>query len=59
MQVVVECARLLTDGSLDVRLKAKHLMGELVQHSRTENLLSQHLSDLELRGIKKTLESLR
>ena len=57
--VVVEGSKMLMDGSLDVRKHAKHLWGELGQHSRTEGLLKQHLSGSNLREVTGIVEGLR
>ena len=57
--VVVEGSKMLMDGSLDVRKHAKHLWGELGQHSRTEGLLKQHLSGSQLREVTGIVEGLR
>jgi len=57
--VVVEGSKMLMDGSLDVRKHAKHLWGELGQHSRTEGLLKQHLSGSQLREVSGIVEGLR
>jgi len=56
--VVVEGSKMLMDGSLDVRKHAKHLWGELGQHSRTEGLLKQHLSGSNLREVTGIVEGL-
>ena len=57
--VVVEGSKMLMDGSLDVRKHAKHLWGELGQHSRTEGLLKHHLSGSHLREVAGIVEGLR
>ena len=38
-----------------MRRHAKHMWGELVQHSRTEGMLKQHLAGAELREVQKKL----
>ena len=51
-------AKLLTDGSVEVRTHAKHMFSELIKHDRFESLSKEYLQEHERRDIKKTLDSL-
>ena len=51
-------AKLLTDGSIEVRTHAKHMFGELIKHDKFEWLTKEYLRENERRDIKKTLDSL-
>ena len=42
-----------------VRASARHYWAELVQHAKTEPMLKQALTEVEMRNIKKTLQSLK
>ena len=51
-------AKLLTDGSIEVRTHAKHMFGELIRHEKFESMTKEYLRENERRDIKKTLDSL-
>ena len=51
-------AKLLTDGSIEVRTHAKHMFGELIRHEKFEGITKEYLRENERRDIKKTLDSL-
>lgn len=51
-------AKLLVDGSLDVRQHAKHMWSELNQHGNTGKLVERLLVNPELRDIQKILDNL-
>ena len=57
--IMTEGSKMMIDASSDVRAKGRHYWSELVQHSKTETMLKQYLSDVEMRNLKKTLDSLR
>ena len=57
--VMVDGSKMMVDASSDVRAHGRHLWSELVQHSKTEQMLKQYLREVELRNIKKTLDSLK
>ena len=51
-------AKLLTDGSIEVRTHAKHMFGELIRHDKFESMTKEYLRENERRDIKKTIDSL-
>ena len=51
-------AKLLTDGSIEVRTHAKHMFGELIRHDKFESAIKEYLRENERRDIKKTIDSL-
>ena len=57
--IMTEGSKMMIDASSDVRAKGRHLWSELIQHAKTEPMLKQNLSEVEMRNIKKTLESLK
>ena len=57
--VVTEASKMLIDAASEVRAAGRHLWAELVQHARTEAMLKQNLSEVEMRNIQKTLDSLK
>ena len=52
-------AKLLTDGSIEVRTHAKHMFGELIKHAKFEAVTKEYLREDERRDIKKTIDSLQ
>ena len=57
--IMTDGSKMLIDASSDVRASARHTWSELVQHSKTETMLKQYLTDVEKRNIQKTLDSLK
>ena len=57
--IMVEGSKMMVDASSDVRAQGRHLWSELVQHAKTEQMLKQYLREVDLRNIKKTLDSLK
>ena len=57
--IMTEGSKMMIDASSDVRASGRHLWSELIQHSKTENMLKQYLSEVEMRNIKKTLNSIK
>ena len=57
--VMVEGSKMMVDASSEVRAYGRHLWSELVQHAKTDQMLKQYLREVELRNIKKTLDSLK
>ena len=55
---MTEGSKMMIDASSDVRAKGRHYWTELVQHSKTETMLKQYLSDVEMRNLKKTLRKI-
>ena len=51
-------AKLLTDGSIEVRTHAKHMFRELIRHDKFEAMTKEYLRENERRDIKKTIDSL-
>ena len=51
-------AKLLTDGSIEVRTFAKHMFAELIRHDKFEAITKEYLREEERRDIKKTIDSL-
>ena len=56
--ILVNGAKMLTDGSLEVRTHTKHLFAELMKHEKFEALLRDTLKEHERNGIKKALDSI-
>ena len=57
--IMVEGSKMMVDASSDVRAHGRHLWSELIQHAKTEQMLKQYLREVDLRNIKKTLDSLK
>ena len=57
--VMGEGSKMLIDAASEVRASARHYWAELVQHAKTEPMLKQALTEVEMRNIKKTLQSLK
>ena len=57
--VMVDASKMMVDASSEVRAHGRHLWSELVQHAKTDQMLKGYLREVELRNIKKTLDSLR
>ena len=57
--IMVEGCKMMVDASSDVRAHGRHLWSELIQHAKTEQMLKQYLREVDLRNIKKTLDSLK
>ncbi len=56
--VMEDGAKLLSDGSLEVRTHAKHMFGQLVGHANFEPALRKVIPEKDLRTIKKSLDSI-
>ena len=57
--LVPSCAKLLTDGSLEVRTYTKRVFAELMKHEKFEVLLKETLTEQEQNSIKKALDSIK
>ena len=57
--VMGEGSKMLIDAASEVRASARHYWAELVQHAKTEPMLKQALTEVEMRNINKTLQSLK
>ena len=57
--IMTDGAKMLSDASSEVRASARHTWSELVQHTKTETMLKQYLTEVEKRNIQKTLDSLK
>ena len=57
--VMGEGSKMLSDAASEVRASARHYWAELVQHAKTEPMLKQALTEVEMRNIRKTIDSLK
>ena len=57
--LVPSCAKMLTDGSLEVRTHTKKVFAELMRHEKFDVLLKETLTEQETNSIRKTLDTIK
>ena len=57
--LVPSCAKLLTDGSLEVRTHTKKVFAELMRHEKFDVLLKETLTEQETNSIRKALDTIK